>query len=84
MTDSELTMKARGVARSLTYNDDTPQAAAKHMLLELAHRLDTRDVRVCSADGRLAVVNGIGARRLMTLRERLAHRLFGAVPLVKG
>lgn len=40
---NELTMKARGVARCLTYNDDTPQAEAKHMLLEMAHRLDALD-----------------------------------------
>lgn len=32
-TDSELTIKAREVARCLTYNDDKPQAEAKHLLL---------------------------------------------------
>ena len=30
MNNSELTDKARGVARTLTYNDDAPQAQAKH------------------------------------------------------
>lgn len=78
MNDSELTDKARGVARRLTYNDDTPQAAAKHVLLELAHRLDTRNVRV-SKSGRY-VINAIGSQRPMTLRERLLYRLFGVVP----
>ncbi len=34
-TDSELTIKAREVARNLTYNDDKPQAEAKHLLLEM-------------------------------------------------
>lgn len=35
MKTSELTDKARGIARCLTYNDDVHQAAAKHMLREI-------------------------------------------------
>lgn len=80
MTDSELTIKARAIARCLTYNDDTPQAQAKHMLLELSHRLDTLDVRAHrKADGVL-LVNGIGKARYMTLRERTQWALFGSLP----
>lgn len=38
MTDRELVLKAQGIARTLTYNEE-PQGAAKHIINELAHRL---------------------------------------------
>jgi hypothetical protein len=46
MIDTDLTMKARSVAKCLTYNDDGPQAAAKHLLLEMAHRIDTTVITI--------------------------------------
>lgn len=80
MNNSELTMKARAVARCMSYNDDQPQAAAKHLLREMAHRLDTLDVRAHrKADG-LMLVNGIGKTRYATLKERVVYRLFGILP----
>ena len=72
MTNSELTDKARGVARTLTYNDDTPQAAAKHTLLELAHRLDVQDVRLHRKAFWVLARTALGRSRYLTLRERLA------------
>lgn len=81
MNNSDLTLKARGIARTLTYNEE-PQGAAKHMLLEMAHRLDTLDVRVHrKADGHL-LVNGIGKSRYMSWDERVLYFLFGVVPRV--
>ena len=80
MTDSELTLKARGIARCLTYNDDEHQAAAKHTLLEMAHRLDTMDVRAHKKTDGLLLVNGIGKARYATVKERLLHKLFGLLP----
>ena len=57
MNTSELTTKARSVARCLTYNDDTHQAAAKHLLLELAHRLDSSEIRAHKkTDGLLLIL----------------------------
>jgi len=81
MNNSELTDKARGVARTLTYNDDMPQAQAKHVLLELAHRLDTVNIRLHrKADGVLATT-ALGRSRFLTLRERLACWLLGGTSL---
>lgn len=40
MSNSALADKARGVARCLTYNGNEYEAAAKHLLREMAHRLD--------------------------------------------
>lgn len=81
MNDSELTMKARAIARCLSYNDDENQAAAKHILRELAHRLDVRDVRVHkSRRGGFVLINGIGATRRATFKERALYRLFGVIP----
>jgi hypothetical protein len=34
--ESDLINKALGIAGTLTYNDDKPQAEAKHMLLEIS------------------------------------------------
>ena len=79
-TNNELTMKARGIARCLTYNADTPQAEAKHMLLEMAHRLDTLDVRAHKKTDGLLLINGIGKARYATTKERVLHRLFGWLP----
>lgn len=80
MNTNELTLKARGIARCLTYNDDQPQAEAKHMLLELAHRLDALDVRAHKKDDGLLLVNGLGRARYATIRERVMYRLFGVLP----
>lgn len=41
MTDNELIHKALGIARTLSYNDRI-QGQAKHIILELAHRLDRK------------------------------------------
>jgi hypothetical protein len=76
----QITIKAREVARNLTYNDDKPQAAAKHMLLELAHRLDARDIRVHRKRDGYLLINGLGRSRFMTLKERLCWLLFKLPP----
>lgn len=58
-----------------------PQAEAKHTLLEMAHRLDTLDVRVYRAiDKTLRVKNGVGKERVLTRTEKVAWLLFGAKP----
>ncbi|MBP7657405.1 MAG: hypothetical protein KA742_12780 [Pseudoxanthomonas sp.] len=80
VTDSELTMKARSVAKCLTYNDDEPQAAAKHLLLEMAHRIDANDIRIHKKRDGLLLINGIGKARFMTLAERIRWMLFGVRP----
>lgn len=80
MDTTELTMKARSIARCLTYNDDEHQAAAKHMLLEMAHRLDALNVRAHKKTDGLLLINGIGTARYATLRERALYWLFGVLP----
>lgn len=80
MNDNEITMQARSIARCLTYNDDTHQAAAKHMLRELAHRLDTLSVRAHKKKDGLLLVNGIGKARYATLKERCIYKLLGILP----
>lgn len=80
MNDNELTLKARAIARTLSYNEDEPQAAAKHMLLELAHRLDARTIRVHKKQDGLLLINGAGLSRFATFTESLLYRLFGVVP----
>ena len=80
MNTSELTMKARGIASCLTYNDDGHQAAAKHMLLEMAHRIDVLDIRAHKKTDGLLFINGIGKARYATWKERIAYRLFESLP----
>lgn len=79
-TDSQLTMKARAIAKCLSYNEGEHESAAKHMLLEMAHRLDAKDIRVHKKRDGLMAVNGIGKARFLTIRERLLHWLFGVQP----
>jgi ribosomal protein S11 len=83
MTDSEAIEAAQGAARCLTYNDDKPQAKAKHMLLEMAHRLGAKTLRVRMQAGRMLLVTAFGQSRAMTLRERVLYRMFGVVPAIE-
>lgn len=80
MKTNELTLKARGVASCLTYNDDIPQAEAKHLMLEMAHRLDALDVRAHKKKDGLLFINGLGKARYATVKERVLHYLFGLLP----
>lgn len=80
MTNTQLTYNARAIAHRMTYNGDQAQAAAKHMLLALAHRLDTQDVRAHRKSDGLLLTNGLGKSRYATLRERLLHWAFGVIP----
>ena len=41
VSDAQLAAQARGLAQALTYNEE-PQGSAKHLLLEMAHRLENR------------------------------------------
>jgi hypothetical protein len=80
LTDSNLANLAQGIARRLTYNDDDTQAQAKQVLLECAHRLDSRDVRAHKKTDGLLLVNARGKSRHATWRERLAYRIAGTLP----
>lgn len=80
MNTNELTMKARSIARCLTYNEDYNQAEAKHMLLEMAHRLDTLNIRVHKKADGLLLINGIGRSRYATMKEWILFLLFGVFP----
>ena len=70
-TVSDLTNEARAAARRLTYNDFT-QGAAKHLLLEMAHRLDADDFRLHKKRDGILLINSLGKARFATLRERIA------------
>lgn len=80
MDNNEITLKARGIARCLTYNADEHQAAAKHMLLELSHRLDSLNIRCSKKDDGLLLINGRGKARYATFKERLLYKIFGVLP----
>jgi hypothetical protein len=80
MNTDDLTTKARSVARCLTYNDDTNQAAAKHLLLELSHRLDTLDIRAHKKTDGLLLINGVGKARYATFSEQVSYKLFHQLP----
>ena len=71
---------ARSVARCLSYNEDVNQVSAKHLLLEMAHRLDSADIRVHKKKDGLLLVNANGLTRFATLKETLLYKLFKVVP----
>ncbi len=78
MNNNELTMNARGVASCLTYNADAPQDQAKRLLLEMAHRIDSREIRKSKTGW--VVINAIGKQRRMTWRERALWFCFKVLP----
>lgn len=80
METSKLTQKARGIASCLTYNNGEHEAAAKHMLHEMSHRLDTLDIRAHNKKDGLLFIDGIGKCRYATFTEVWLYKLFGVLP----
>jgi hypothetical protein len=80
METNVLTVKARAIARCLSYNNDEHEAAAKHMLLEMAHRLDALTVHAHKKSDGLLLINGVGESRFASLRERILYKVFGVLP----
>ena len=80
MTDSELASKAQGVARCLSYNGNEHEAAAKHILLEISHRLDNYVVRAHKKKDGYLIVNARGGSRFLTFKESVLYRVFGILP----
>jgi hypothetical protein len=81
MDDNQLTIRARAIARCLSYNGDVHEAAAKHTLHEMAHRLDAKNIRVHKKRDGLLLISGLGQARYMTFVERLRYRLFNVLPV---
>lgn len=80
MNDSQLADKARGVAACLTYNEDEAQSHAKHILLECAHRLDSRVIKVHKKKDGLFLINARGKCRYATWKETLVYWFNGSTP----
>lgn len=80
MDTNELTLKARDIARRLTYNNSAQHAEVTHILREMAHRLDTLNIRAHKKADGLLLINGIGKARYATLKERMLFWLFGVLP----
>lgn len=80
MDDNELTIRARDLARNLSYNGPGVEPAVKHTLHELAHRIDTKNIRVHKKRDGLLLINGLGQTRYMTVLERLRYRFFKLLP----
>ena len=78
--NANITVKAREVAHCLTYNDDTHQAQAKFLLIELSHRLDSLNVRARKKKDGLLLINAIGKSRYATIKERILYKLFNVLP----
>lgn len=74
---SELASKCQGIARTLTYNGKPEEAAAKHMLHEASHFIDSQITRVHKKRDGLLMITARGHARYMTWRERLAYWLLG-------
>lgn len=80
MNNNELAAQARGVAHCLSYNGNQHEAAAKHLLREMSHRLDAMDVKAIRRIDGLWFRNGSFLERRATLKESLLYRLFGVLP----
>lgn len=80
MPQNDITSKARKVARHLSYSSDTHQAQAKHLLLEMASKIDQKNIRVHKKSDGLLLIDGLGKARFMTIKERLLYAIFGVRP----
>lgn len=79
ITDSELTISAREMARSLSYNDEK-ESIIKHTLLELAHRIDTNDIRIHKKKDGYLILNGLGKSRFLNYKETFLYKVFNVIP----
>jgi len=77
MNRGQIASKCQDLARCLTYNDDTHQAKAKHLLIEASHVLDSCSVSVTKKRDGLLIRTARGKSRFMTWRERVAFWLLG-------
>lgn len=76
---SELTRSARNAAANLTYGDPL-QGQAKHLLLEMAQKIDASEIRAHKKKDGILLINGSGRSRFATLKESILYRLFGVLP----
>lgn len=74
---SDLASKCQDIASNMTYNDREIEAAAKHILREASHALDSCSIRVHKKSDGLLIINARGKSRYMTMKERLAYFLIG-------
>ena len=77
---NKTTKAAREVAANLSYSGDTQQAQAKHLLLEMANKIDAKDIRVSVKKDGLFITDGLGRQRFGTFKELWLYRLFGVIP----
>lgn len=78
---SDLASKCQDIASNMTYNDREIEAAAKHILREASHALDSCSIRVHKKKDGLLIINARGKARYMTMRERLAYYLLGSTEI---
>lgn len=74
---AKLATQCQGAALKLSYNNEPTEGAAKHLLLEVSHALDSASVRVHKKRDGLLLVNARGKTRFMTWRERIAYWVLG-------
>ena len=83
MDDNKLSLKARGLARTMSYDGNgKAEGETKAILLELAHRIDRANVRVTSIKGKVVFMDGLGKSRPPTLKEIFLLRVFGVMPKI--
>lgn len=81
--DNELRLRAdlaRETSRRLSYDSGLSVGSAKHLLLELASLVDSRNVGAYWRDGKLLFVSANFAKRRATRKEYLLYVLFGVIP----
>jgi hypothetical protein len=80
MNNQQITLKSRGIAQCLSFNNGKPEADAKKIILELSHRLDSREINAKFKNGRLLLRNEIGSSRYATFLETISYLISGALP----
>lgn len=69
---SELADRCAGLARGLSYNEDSTQSTMKHTLRECSYFIDSQIVRLHKKRDGVLAINARGKSRFLTWRERIA------------
>lgn len=77
----DLTKLARDTSKTLVHAY-SGESLPKHLLNEMARRLDVFNVRVDKKKDGYLLINNLGSSRFLTWRETIAYKLSGVLPLV--
>ena len=78
--EANLPNNARSIARQMSYSNSDIESKAKFLLIELADKLDSKNIEIKKKADGLMIINGHGRVRYLNWKETLAFKLLKIIP----